>query len=132
MKTTENSINQNGCSVCKAGMENYTRCVLGAFLGKTYYQYDYRHKDGELFTTLKETLAECRDARDMWLQTKNFKRLLPSVLQKMQSNKRLTKHDMAYQIGKVDPLHSMAISWDYFTRKEIVLTFNQIFGTEIE
>ena len=47
MKT--NSINSNGCSVCEKGKEKYIKCVLGAFLGKIYYQYDYRHTDGELF-----------------------------------------------------------------------------------
>ncbi len=127
-----NSINHNGCSVCKAGEENYTECVLGPFRGKTYYQYDYRHKDGELFSTLRPTLDECRRERDKWLQKKNAERLLPSTLEKMESNKRLTKHDMAYQIGKVEPYGSIAISWDYFTREEIVSSFNKIFGTAIE
>jgi hypothetical protein len=129
---TTNSINNNGCSVCKAGEEKYTKCVLGAFLGKIYYQYDYRHKDGELFSTLKETLEECRELRDKWLQAKNSKRLFSSVLKKMQEGKRLTKSDMAYQIGNVEPCHIVAISWDSFTREEIVSTFNRIFGTEIK
>ena len=65
--TRTNSINKNGCSVCKAGDENYTECVLGPFRGKTYYQYDYRHKDGELFSTLRPTLEQCRQERDKWL-----------------------------------------------------------------
>jgi hypothetical protein len=70
MNTTANSINQNGCSVCKAGEEKYTKCILGAFYGKIYYQYDYRHPDGELFSTLQETLELCREKRDKWLQKK--------------------------------------------------------------
>ena len=28
------------------------------------YQYDYRHPDGEMFSCIKKTLAECRAARD--------------------------------------------------------------------
>ncbi len=72
MNTTTNSINQNGCSVCEVGQENYVKCVLGAFLGKTYYQYDYRHTDGELFTTLKPTLEQCRELRDKWLNEKGI------------------------------------------------------------
>jgi len=132
MSTQANSINHNGCSVCKAGQEKYTKCVLGAFLGTIYYQYDYRHTDGELFSTLKETLDECRAERDKWIQGKNRKRLHPNILQKMQEGKRLTKCDMAYQIGNVKPYHSVAISWNFFTREEIVSTFNRIFGTEIE
>jgi hypothetical protein len=125
------TINHNGCSICEPGRGKYTKCVLGAFRGNIYYQYDYRHTDGELFSTLRPTLDGCREERDEWLQAKNAKRLLPSTLQKMEAGKRLTKHDMGYQIAKTDPYHVMAISWDYFTRAEIVTTFNRIFGTEI-
>ena len=132
MNTKEKSINHNGCSVCKTGKENYTKCVLGAFLGTIYYQYDYRHTDGELFSTLQETLELCREKRDKWIQSKNYKRIFPSILKKIQDNKRLTKCDMAFQIGNVEPLHIVAISWDFFSRDVIVSTFNQIFGTEIK
>jgi hypothetical protein len=72
MNTAVNSINHNGCSVCGKGEEKYVRCILGAFLGKVYYQYDYRHMDGELFSTLKETLEECRAGRDQWLNKKEM------------------------------------------------------------
>lgn len=76
MKTTEvnmktNSINQNGCSVCEQGKENYTIFIAGAFRGTEYYQYDYRHTDGELFSTVAKSLKECRSRRDEWLQKKN-------------------------------------------------------------
>jgi hypothetical protein len=129
---TANSINKNGCSVCEKGKEKYVKCVLGAFYGKIYYQYDYRHTDGELFSTLQETLEQCREKRDKWVQTKNYKRLFPNTLKKIQENKRLTKSEMSFQIGHVEPLHTVSISWDFFLREEIVLTFNQIFGTEIK
>ncbi|GHV48286.1 hypothetical protein FACS1894181_03610 [Bacteroidia bacterium] len=129
---SNNSINANGCSVCEAGKEKYTKCVLGAFRGTIYYQYDYRSKDGELFTTLQETLELCRAKRDKWMQEKNRKRLFPSTLQKMQDGKRLTKSEMAYQIGHVESCHTVAVSWDFFRREEIVSTFNRIFGTEIK
>lgn len=33
-------------------------------------QYDYRHPDGQLFSCVKKTLAECRAARDQWLKSK--------------------------------------------------------------
>jgi len=69
MKT--NSINDsNGCSVCQAGQENYTTFIAGAFWGTKYYQYDYRHTDGELFSTVAPTLEECRKRRDEWLLKK--------------------------------------------------------------
>ena len=129
---TTNSLNHNGCSVCEKGQEKYVKCVLGAFRGRTYYQYDYRHTDGELFSTLKPTLEQCRELKDKWLQVKNQERLYPTIIKKMQENKRLTKSEMAYQIGNVEPCHIVAISWDYFTREEVVSTFNQIFGTEIQ
>ena len=132
MNTTTNSINHNGCSVCEKGKENYTKCVLGAFWGKIYYQYDYRHLDGELFSTLQETLELCREKRDKWLQAKNYKRIFPRILKKMQENKRLTKCEMGYQIGHIEPNHIVSISWDFFLREEIVSTFSQMFGTEIE
>jgi len=132
MKTTANSINQNGCSVCETGQEKYIKCVLGAFLGKIYYQYDYRHTDDELFSTLQETLELCREKRDKWVQAKNYKRLFPRILKKIQENKRLTKSEMGFQIGHVQPYHIAAISWDFLLREEIVPMFNRIFGTEIK
>jgi hypothetical protein len=132
MKSTENSINQNGCSVCQKGEEKYTRFCADAFRGTVYYQYDYRHIDGELFSTLKKTLEECRELRDKWLQAKNSKRLFPSTLQKIQAGKRLTKSEMGYQIGHIEPCHVVAVSWDFFLREEVVSTFNLIFGTEIK
>ncbi len=130
--STTNSINQNGCSVCKQGQENYTTFIAGAFMGTKYFQYDYRHSDGELFSTVAPTLEQCREKRDKWVQAKNRKRLFPSTLKKIEENKRLTKSDMGYQIGNVDPYHIASISWDYFKREEIVETFNRIFGTEIK
>ena len=34
---------------------------------KKFVQYDYRHRDGELYTCVKKTLEQCRAARDEWL-----------------------------------------------------------------
>jgi hypothetical protein len=31
---------------------------------KTKFQYDYRHTDGKLFSVVKSSLKECREARD--------------------------------------------------------------------
>jgi hypothetical protein len=68
---TVNSINQNGCSVCRAGEENYTTFRPVCRYGAIFYQYDYRHTDGELFSTVAPTLEACREKRDKWLQKKN-------------------------------------------------------------
>jgi len=73
MKT--NSINNNGCSFCEQGKENYTTFIAGAFRGTENYQYDYRHTDGELFSTVAKTLEECRKRRDEWLLNKWWKLL---------------------------------------------------------
>lgn len=65
MKT--NSINHNGCSVCEQGKENYTTFRPAHRPRQTFYQYDYRHTDGELFSTVALSLEECRERRDEWL-----------------------------------------------------------------
>ena len=64
---TDNSISNSGCSVCKQGTENYTTFHPAHRPKQVFYQYDYRHSDGELFSTIAPTLAECRNRRDKWL-----------------------------------------------------------------
>ncbi len=59
----EKSINQNGCSLCKEGKENYTTFE---YKGQEMYQYDYRHPDGDLFSCCASSLEECRSKKDMW------------------------------------------------------------------
>ncbi|MDR2627348.1 MAG: DUF3873 domain-containing protein [Dysgonamonadaceae bacterium] len=69
---TVNSINQNGCSVCGAGEENYTTFRPSHRSGTVFYQYDYRTNDGgELFSTVAPTLEQCREKRDQWLQKRS-------------------------------------------------------------
>jgi hypothetical protein len=132
MNTKTNSINQNGCSVCKAGEENYTTFRPIQRSNTVFFQYDYRHRDDELFSTVAQTLEQCRAKRDKWIQEKNYKRITPNTLKMIQENKRLTKSDMAYQIGIIEPYSSISISWDFFKRDEIVSSFNQTFGTSIK
>ena len=51
------SLNKNGVSITQTpGEEKFVKCCLGAFRGQIYYQYDYRHTDGELFSTVAKTL----------------------------------------------------------------------------
>ena len=65
------SLNKNGVSITQTpGEEKFVKCRLGAFRGQIYYQYDYRHTDGELFSTLAKTLDECRRQRDNWIEKK--------------------------------------------------------------
>jgi hypothetical protein len=129
---TVNSINQNGCSVCKAGEENYTTFRPANRFCTVFYQYDYRHKDGELFSTVGQTLDRCREKRDKWLQKKNFAKLFPNTLQKIQYNKRLTKSKMGFQIGHIESCHPVSLYWDYYKRDEVVEAFNRLFGTSVK
>lgn len=62
----------NGVSTCTAG-ENYEKFKLkiGCKV-RTLYQYDYRDTTtGELFSSVKPTLDECRRLRDEWLNLKS-------------------------------------------------------------
>ncbi|MFT4073656.1 MAG: DUF3873 family protein [Dysgonamonadaceae bacterium] len=62
------SLNRNGVSTGQElGQEKYVTFIAGAFRGTEYFQYDYRHTDGELFSTIAKTLEECRKPRDEWL-----------------------------------------------------------------
>jgi len=65
------TLNENGVSTTQApGQEQFMTFIAGAFRGTEYYQYDYRHTDGELFTTIAKTLEECRKQRDKWIAEK--------------------------------------------------------------
>lgn len=63
------SINKNGISVCQAGEEKYVYFDLMPRLRRKsrYCQYDYRHTDGRLFSTVASSLEKCREERDNWL-----------------------------------------------------------------
>jgi len=65
-------------------------------------------------------------------QANNYKRIFPRTLKKIENNKRLTKDDMAYEIGKIDVNNFVSIYWNFYKRDEIVETFNKMFGTEIK
>jgi len=69
----EKSINKNGCSVCKLGEEKHSAFFSTLRKGMFLYQYDYRHIDGKLFSTVAPTLSECRKLRDKWLLNKSKK-----------------------------------------------------------
>ena len=66
------SLNKNGVSITQTPEEEkFVKCRLGAFREQIYFQYDYRHTDGELFSTVAKTLDECRRRRDEWVVKKN-------------------------------------------------------------
>ena len=66
------SLNKNGVSITQTPREEkFVKFRSGAFKGRTFYQYDYRHTDMELFSTVAKTLDECRRRRDEWVAKKN-------------------------------------------------------------
>ena len=50
------------------GQEQYEN--YRGFDKKLLVQYDYRVRDGELFSCVRKSLEECRKARDAWLHNK--------------------------------------------------------------
>lgn len=68
-KTKMESLNKNGVSITQTpGEEKYIECCLGAFRGQIYIQYDYRHTNGKLYSTVAKTLETCRQKRDEWIK----------------------------------------------------------------
>ena len=66
------SLNKNGVSITqRPGEEKFVIFRSGAFKGRTFFQYDYRHTDMALFSTVAKTLDECRRRRDEWIAKKN-------------------------------------------------------------
>ena len=58
----------NGCSSTNVpSNEQYESFTMGR---KRYVQYDYRAQGGELFSCVKPTLEQCREARDEWLSNR--------------------------------------------------------------
>lgn len=65
------SLNKNGVSITQTpGEEKFVKFRSGTFRGRTFYQYDYRHTDMALFSTVAPTLNECRRRHDEWLAKK--------------------------------------------------------------
>ena len=60
----------NGCSMCREpGEERWEPFFSSVFDIKAYnIQYDYRARNGRLFSCVKPTLEDCRTARDAWLK----------------------------------------------------------------
>lgn len=59
---------KNGVSTCNAlGKENYQTFSPAHKRNKTFFQYDYRHTNGKLFSTVAPTLEKCREKRDNWI-----------------------------------------------------------------
>lgn len=65
------SLNRNGVSITQAlGEEKFVKYRPVTFKGRIFYQYDYRHTNGELFSPVAKKLAEHRHRRDKWIKEK--------------------------------------------------------------
>jgi hypothetical protein len=131
MKSKVNSINQTGCSVCKKGEENYTTFRPAHQANQLFYQYEYRRRNGDLFSTVAPSLEQCRKECNKWVQAKNYQRLSPFFLKKIQDNNELNMFEMEILIDGVNPYLAIKIGLNIYSREEVVIMFNQIFGTEI-
>lgn len=60
---------KNGISTCAVGQSKHEMFKVGK---KTYFEYEYRASDGELFATCEPTLDLCIAKRDDWLAKKFF------------------------------------------------------------
>jgi hypothetical protein len=77
----------NGCSTTPAGSERYEFFTDGPkHKTEKYVQYDYRHPNGDLFSTVapatgESGLDEARKRRDAWLKSKNLDLVVVSLNQ---------------------------------------------------
>jgi hypothetical protein len=56
-----------GCSTTAPGKEQFEE-FWSDTVSRPLVQYDYRHTDGKLFSTVRNSLDECRSQRDHWLR----------------------------------------------------------------
>lgn len=58
-------------NLTEKGTENYTTFSPPHRKNLTFFQYDYRHTNGVLFSCVAPTLDKCRVKRDKWIETQN-------------------------------------------------------------
>jgi hypothetical protein len=83
------------------------------------------HTVGEGHTFMLEQLKQLK-------RSQRKDNLLASTKRKIEQGKRLTKEDMAYEIGRIEAYHPASLYWDTLKWDEILRFFNDLFGTTIE
>ena len=64
---------KNGCTLCRtAGEERFEYFTSATRPRRRLCQYDYRTRNGILFSCVGKTLEACRNARDAWLKMKGL------------------------------------------------------------
>ena len=103
----------------KAAIQQYHYC------SDSHYKMESGHTIGEnhqfMLKQLEALLQE--DRRDKWL---------PSTKARYEAGKRFTKLDMGYEIGRHEAYHPASLYWDTYTREQMLLHFNTMFGTDIQ
>jgi len=61
--------------------------------------------------------------------TKNISK---RILKRMQENKKLTKSELSYEIGRYKPLSAYHLYYDNIKRDDMVKYFNNLFNTKIK
>lgn len=59
----------NGCSTTQAGKEQFEEYE---HRGQTFFQYDYRHPNGDLFSCVAKSVIEAQAKRDLWMEAKQL------------------------------------------------------------
>lgn len=83
----------NGCSTCQVGEEHYEYFkprVMARY--DTMCQYDYRHTNGELFSCVRHTLAQCRQEMSEWLVNNGYEK--DAIVQYYHNEIRLERTDV--------------------------------------
>lgn len=77
-----------------------------------------------------QTLVE--NVKTLKMKVLSINDCFPDIQKRISLGKRLTKFDMAYQIGHFDATNAAHLYVDVFRRDEIVNVFNKIFNTNIK
>jgi hypothetical protein len=109
------------------GEENYTRFSPVHDPNSVLYQYDYRHTNGELFSTVATTLEQCREKRNKWLNdnSKHTETKTQSIF--IQMHNGLRSGEGSFYVG----LQRLFYLADYGNSRKLVKAFPEFFGEAV-
>ncbi|GHU91177.1 hypothetical protein FACS1894155_10520 [Bacteroidia bacterium] len=89
------------------------------------YKMECGHTVGENYAFMLKQLivVQQEERRNSWL---------PGTKKRYEEGKRFTKIDIGYEIGRHEPYHPASLYWDSLHRKELIVFFNDMFGTDIK
>lgn len=120
------SLNKNGVSTTQEPrQEKYITFIVGAFRGTEYFQYDYRHTDGELFSTVAKTLEECQKQRDGWLlksRCKDGRKYRPLLSFEKCAEKESSKETVVILLNSFIKAFIWSAFYEFFSHKKSIFT----------